>query len=192
MYLPNELNGVFEGKMVAMFILYAVLFFAAITDLRFQKIPNWLTLSAILSGISINAVTNGFNGFLLSTTGVLLGVALLILFYFLGGMGGGDVKLMGAVGAFLGPKGVVIAFVATALVGGAYAFILLASHGQLSKSLKRYSLILKIYFLTRKVLYVSPSEAEKKPRLRYGIAIALGTIISVVMKESLYRIMHLN
>ena len=97
-----------------------------------------------------------------------LGIALLILFHLLGGMGGGDVKLMGAVGAFLGPKGVLIAFLATALIGGIYALILLSFHGQLGKTLERYWLILKTYFLTRKVFYVPPSEGEKKPRLRYG------------------------
>jgi prepilin peptidase CpaA len=137
-------------------------------------------------------VTLGLNGFFLSIAGLFLGVAVLIIFHFLGGMGGGDVKLMGAVGAFLGPKGVFIAFLATALVGGMYALILFAFHGQLSKTLNRYWLILKTGLLTGKVFYVPPSEGEKKPRLRYGVAIALGTVLSVAMKNSIYELLHLN
>lgn len=174
------------------YILSTVLLLAVINDLRFQRIPNWLTFAAIFSGIALNSVTNGFSGFLLSLIGAILGIALLILFYLLGGMGGGDVKLMGAVGAFLGPKGVVIAFLATALTGGIYALILLSFHGQLGKTLMRYWLILKTGLLTGKVFYVPPSEGEKKPRLRYGVAIALGTVLSVAMKNSIYELLHLN
>lgn len=175
-----------------MFILSAVLILALITDLRSQRIPNWLTFGAVFSGIAFNSLTHGLNGLLLSLAGLFLGVAILILFHLRGGMGGGDVKLMGAVGSLLGPKGVFAAFLATALIGGMYALMLLAIHGQLRKTLNRYWLILKTGLLTGKVFYVPPSEGEKKPRLRYGVAIALGTVLSLAMKNSIYELLHLN
>ncbi len=56
-----------------------------------------------------------------STGGLFLGVAFLLPVYLIGGMGAGDVKLMGAVGSILGPQGVFIAFLYSAIAGGLYA-----------------------------------------------------------------------
>ncbi len=187
----SQCYGMIEGKMSFTFILYSVLILAVITDLRFQRIPNWLTFTATLSGIVINSVTGGIQGFLLSMAGLFVGIAVLILFYFLGGMGGGDVKLMGAIGALLGAKGVFIAFLAAALIGGIYASVLLVLHGQLSRTLSRYWLILKTVLLTGEALQIPPSEDDKKPRLRYGVAIALGTFLSLAMKDPIYELLHL-
>lgn len=178
--------------MLLMLILVTILILAAINDIRFQKIPNRLTFMAILSGVVFHGATGGLSGLLLSVEGLFMGLAILIFFYLMGGMGAGDVKLMGAVGALLGPKGVFFAFLATALVGGIYAIVLLASRRQLGATLKRYWLVLKTILLTRKVFYIPPSEAERKPRLRYGVAIALGTMLSVVMKNQIYAIFHFN
>jgi prepilin peptidase CpaA len=188
----DSVGRITEDNMMSMFILYVVLSLAVITDLRFQKIPNWLTFAAAIGGIAFNSAANGLHGFLLSIAGLVLGIAILVLFYFRGGMGGGDVKLMGAIGALLGPKGVFVAFLATALIGGMYAVMLLAFHAQLRKTLNTYWLILKTYLLTGKVFYVPPSSSEKEPRLRYGVAIALGTVLSVAMKNPIYELLHLN
>ncbi len=79
---------------------------------------------------------------------------------------------MGAVGALLGPKGVFMAFLATAIVGGIYAIGLLAFYGYLNEAVKRYWAILKTYLLTKKFIHVPPSKREEKPKLCYGVAIA--------------------
>jgi prepilin peptidase CpaA len=178
--------------MVLIVILLIILIPAAISDILFHRIPNRLTFAAILGGIVFHAASGGLKGVLLSLEGLFLGLAVLILFYILGGMGGGDVKLMGAVGAILGPKGVFAAFLASALVGGVYAGILLASRRQLGGALKRHWLILKTVLLSRKVFYLPPSEGEKGVRLTYGVAIALGTILSVAMKNQIYALFYLN
>ena len=94
-------------------------------------------------------------------------------------MGAGDVKLMGAVGGLLGPKGVFVAFIFTAIIGGIYALVILTLHGLLKETFKRYWMILKTFIFTQKFIYTLPSERGKKPRLYYGVAIALGTIISI-------------
>jgi len=106
-----------------------------------------------------------------------VGIGVMILFYLMGGTGAGDVKLMGAVGGFLGPKGAFIAFLSTSIIGGIYAVVLLVLHGYLN----RYWAILKTFILTKKFIYNPPSNGEEKPKLYYGVAIALGTIISVVL-----------
>jgi prepilin peptidase CpaA len=108
-----------------------------------------------------------------------VGIAILLPFYLLGGMGAGDAKLLGAVGGLLGPKGVFLAFLFTALVGGIYALVLLAYHGFLKKAFLRYGIMLKTFFLTGNFIYIPPPERERKPKLWYGLAIALGTFLSV-------------
>jgi len=155
---------------------------AAVTDVRSRKIPNLLTYPAMLTGIVYHAATKGFPGFLFSAEGLLLGVSLLIVFYFLGGMGAGDVKLLGAVGALIGPKGVFTAFLFTALIGGLYAGVLLALSGYLAETVKRYGTMLETYMFTRKVYYIPPERRDgKMPVLRYGVVIAAGTLCSVLL-----------
>ena len=112
--------------MYLLIFITAVLVFASVTDIRDHRIPNWLTLSGMVVGLASYFLAGGFRGLLFSAEGLILGFALLIPFYMCGGMGAGDVKLLAAVGALLGPSGVMKAFLCTALVGGAYAIILLA------------------------------------------------------------------
>jgi len=161
--------------------LTVVLLIAVIYDIIFYKIPNWLTFPAAITAIAYHSIINGIDGFLFSIEGIGLGIALLIIFYLKGGMGAGDVKLMGAVGGLIGPKGVFVAFLFTAIVGGIYALVLMALHGFLKETVKRYILILKTSILTRKIIYIPSPDREKEPKLCYGVAIAVGTLCFTLM-----------
>jgi len=163
-------------------LLIAVLIIAAIYDLLFHKIPNWLTYPTILIGIFYYIGIKGVEGFLFSIGGIAVGTATLIIPYLLGGTGAGDVKLLGAVGSLLGPKGVFVAFILTSIVGGIYALILLTCHGYLKEIIKRYGSMLKALVLTKRFIYIPSSHKKEKPKLCYGVAIALGTIISIAFK----------
>ena len=134
----------------------------------------------MIGAIAYHTSAKGLQGFLLSVEGVGVGIAVMIIFYLQGGMGAGDTKLMGAIGGLLGPKGVFMAFLFTAIVGGIYALVLLTFHGYLKETVKRYGVILKAFILTQEFVYIPPTQKEKKPKLCYGVAIALGTLISVV------------
>lgn len=171
-----------EGRSVFLLLTF-VLLIAAIYDIRFRKIPNWLTFSTMGWATVYHVMTSGFEGFLFSIGGLCVGIATLIVFYLIGGMGAGDVKLMGAIGGVLGPKGVITAFLFTGLIGGIYALFLLFMQGCLKEALYRYWTVLKTFFLTGQIIYVPPSEKEKRPRLQYGIAIALGTFGSQLMRN---------
>ncbi len=94
---------------------------AAIFDFRFRRIPNWLNLSGVVLGFCLNAFFFHTHGALTATQGMLLATAVYLPLYLLRGMGAGDVKLMAAVGALVGPANWFLIFVATALVGGAAA-----------------------------------------------------------------------
>ena len=106
-------------------LLLSILSISAIIDFRIQKIPNLITFPAMIIALLYHFYINGINGLIFSALGLATGIGLLLIPYILGGMGAGDAKLMGAVGAILGTKSVFMAFLFTAIVGGIYAVILI-------------------------------------------------------------------
>ena len=165
--------------------LSGVLIAAAANDLRFQKIPNLLTYPAMAVALVYHFVMNGLDGLIFSTTGLALGIAILIIPYLMGGMGAGDAKLMGTVGAILGARGVFIAFLFTAIIGGVYALIVVLTKRQHFKGFFTIqAATLKTLIFTKQFIPISGDTNEKKPKLCYGIAIALGTLFSVFLEFS--------
>ena len=157
--------------------LCLALIFAAVYDLRYQKIPNLLNFSVALVALIFHTIFFGLEGLLFSGAGLLLGIAIFLPFYAFGGMGAGDVKLMGAVGAVVGAKGVFISALLTALFGGLYAVLMLMLYHKYARAmLSRAWAVLKTFVLTRQYIPVStPNPVHDRPRLCYGLAIALGT-----------------
>jgi prepilin peptidase CpaA len=96
---------------------------AAITDLRTRRVPNWLVFPFLLMGIAVSVITRGWAGLESSFLGILAGAGALGLFYLLGGMGMGDVKLLASIGAWIGPWQILVAFVFMGLAGGVMALI---------------------------------------------------------------------
>ena len=163
--------------------LSSILVVAAITDLRTQKIPNLLTFSTMFLGLVYYSITNGWNGLLFSFEGLLLGIGVLIVPYLMGGMGAGDAKLMGAIGAIIGPKGVLLASLFTAIVGGVYALTILLLNHKYSKSfIARNAMTLKTLALTGQFIPIPADESEKKFKLCYGVAIAIGTFFYLILE----------
>jgi len=168
--------------------LLSVLVVAAVSDLMVNKIPNLLTYPTMALAIIYHGVTKGPVGLLFSAGGLVVGIALLILPYLVGQMGAGDAKLMGAVGAVLGPEGVFVAFLLTALTGGIYAIIVLIYHYRYSWHLvKRWAKMIKIFILTKQFVYICSDNKYTKPMLCYGIAISLGTFFYVLYELSGYN-----
>ena len=99
------------------FSLLAVLIISSVTDLAWHRIPNVLLLSALVLALILQASGNGLDGMLSAAAGLLVGLAFLMPLHVMGGMGAGDVKLLGVVGAFLGPWGAFVAGVAALIVG---------------------------------------------------------------------------
>jgi prepilin peptidase CpaA len=108
-------------------IVMAVLGMLAIAgDLTRRSIPNWLTGGGIAAGLACHLTASGWRGVELSAAGATLGFALLLPLHMKGAMGGGDVKLMAAFGALLGPAGVLLGALLGAIAGGLWAALWMA------------------------------------------------------------------
>jgi prepilin peptidase CpaA len=171
--------------LIPTYSLVAVLFLATVHDILYQRIPNFLTLTTMVVSLFYYSTLHGLSGFFFSLGGMCVGIALMLLPYLFRGMGAGDVKLMGAVGGILGPSGVLWAFLFTGLVGGLYALLLLIYSGNFATSMRRYALIAKTFLASRQFIYFAPSTEIEKLRLRYGIPIAVGTLLSIVFGNNI-------
>ena len=98
-------------------LLFVLLGVAVVTDLKSRRIPNLLLLPALSLALMLHAIDAGMAGLATATGGLALGLAMLMPLYAVGGMGAGDVKLLGVIGSFLGPWGAVVAGLATMMAG---------------------------------------------------------------------------
>ena len=94
-------------------------------DLRTRRIPNLLNVASLALAIAFHASLGGWAGCLFSLSGFATGFGILFVLWLMGGGGGGDVKLMGAVGAWLGPQLTLIAFVASGVLAGLFRLAIL-------------------------------------------------------------------
>ena len=164
------------------FIVFGVTL-AALWDVKTRKIPNIFTFPMMLFGFAYHGMTSGLIGLGFSAAGFCIGIFVFFIPYLMGGMGAGDAKLMGAAGAILGPKGVIIAAVISMVFAGVYAMALLAIHHTYSRSLLgRVGITLKVFLLTRQIILIPSGNDEKQPTLYYGVPIAMGTMCYVYLK----------
>ena len=148
----------------------ALLGVAVWTDLRYHRIPNWLVLGVFVTGLGHQFVVMGPVGLAYGFGGLAVGTTLFIGFYARGGMGAGDVKLMGAAGAMFGPLG--------ALFTGAVALIA----GLLLVISARYLLqFAQLPFQIRAVPESFFIEKNNATRIPYAPAIAIGFGVGVAV-----------
>ncbi len=93
-------------------------------------------------------------------------------------MGAGDIKLMAALGALLGPKDILFAAAFTTIAGGVYAAILLAARNN-RRLLERYGSMVRGLLYTGHLTYFRPDKENTTP-LKYGVAIAAGGVAALV------------
>lgn len=169
--------------------LACIMVAAAIYDIKFQRIPNFITYPSMVIALCFHGITNGWEGLGFGMVGLLLGTGLFFIPYLMGGMGAGDAKMMGAAGAVLGAKGVFIAALFTAIIGGLYAIVLLITKTTIHKGfVHRYAATIKTYLMTRQFVPIHPNNEDgKKPKLCYGVAIALGTLTYILLETAGWR-----
>jgi len=166
--------NIFVGTLLAL---------ACFSDLRTRRIPNVLTLSAAGGALLFHFATGGWSAAGWGLAGLFVGALLFFPMFALRGMGAGDVKLLAAVGAWLGPGQVAVVALATSLVGGAIAIVVAVAHGYLRKALTNLYLLLVHW----RVAGVQPLpavtlERAHGPRLAYAFPIAIGTVVTLWLK----------
>lgn len=90
---------------------------AVVIDLKCRRIPNWLTVPAFGTGITVGWATGGVEGLGASLAGAGLGGLILLWPVLQGGMGGGDLKFQAAIGALMGPAFAAVSFMLAASLG---------------------------------------------------------------------------
>lgn len=162
--------------------LVMLLVLAVICDLRTRRIPNALTVTGLLTALALGALA-GWQPFLAGLAGAGVALALSLPLVMLGGLGGGDAKLLAAVGAYLGPADLLTALLITALVGGAMALALAVHRGQLRQTLAH------VGGLLARLGRPTGGDPQPAPRtirtagaltIPYGVAIGVGALVTAM------------
>ena len=161
-------------------LLLAILISAAVIDMKQHRLPNILTVSAAVLGITFQCWLYGWNGLMNGVAGFFAGLLLFLPFYAIRWMGAGDVKLMAGVGTFLGFPDSALAMALSLGAGSIIAFGIMAVRGGLIEYLSRYGLMLKCLFFTGQFAYVRPHVGETcTASFPFGLAIALGSLTTL-------------
>ncbi len=149
-------------------------------DLRYHKVPNWLNLFLIVSGLAAQAIFNGWAGLGAGLLGMLLGFGLLIIPWLMHAMGAGDVKLMAGIGVWLGPKLTLQAFCVGAVLAGVNAMVMIIAGRRLWHAYFNLSLIMtklksfKTAFSEFGSVKVLQSTSQLLP---YGVPLSIGALV---------------
>lgn len=153
---------------------------ACVTDVAAARVPNALTIAGVVAGVAAHALLPHGLGLGASVAGAIAGLALFLPFFALGGLGGGDVKLMAAMGAWLGWPAILTAAVAVAIAGGALAVVVALSHGYLGQALANLRRLLRLWMVAGVRPEPSLTLAHGRgPRLPYAVPVLLGLLVTL-------------
>ena len=150
---------------------------AGVTDWRFRRIPNWLTVSGFAAGLVINAALFRWNGIKAALLGAALGLGLLFPFLLIRSLGAGDWKFAGALGACLGPRQLGSVLIATIFLAGLMALLVVIYKGRLKQTLLNIVHVLAAFFSLRlppREITLDNPQATKIP---LGVAMAAAVVI---------------
>lgn len=164
-------------------LAFATAAIACLTDLRTRRIPNAVTFASALAAVFYHAIDGAGPGLWQACAGWSVGVAFFFVPFALGGMGGGDVKLMGALGAWLGPADVVWLGLYAGVAGGVLALGVSIATGYLRQALANVWLLLKHWAVVgpRPLDEVTLARGSG-PRLAYAVPILVGTVATIWLR----------
>jgi prepilin peptidase CpaA len=166
-------------------VLLVMLLAAAVFDVLYRRIPNWLTVSGVVLGIAMNTVLGSPDaGLIFSLIGLVVAFGVYAALYALRAMGAGDVKLMAAVGALVGWERWFGIFLITAIIGGIMATLLVVARGRVRKTMFNVSFILS-EMKSGRPAYLANEELDVKNKkalgLPHGAVIAVGTVFYLAL-----------
>jgi prepilin peptidase CpaA len=149
-------------------------------DVRYRRIPNPFVLATLAVGIFTNAILGGMSGALASLGGCALAFFLMFMLHVFGAMGAGDVKLFAAIGSVMGSSLVLPTFFVVVLTGGLLAFVSMLRAGAVRSTLHNVLLVLVGLMPGWKMpRFAVP--ADRRYTIPYGVAITLGSLISLAI-----------
>lgn len=149
---------------------------AAAIDMKTRRVPNVLTIGLTVIGLGLAATGMGRVSLAAAIVGCLVGLALMLPGYLIGATGGGDVKLLAAVGSLLGPGATLRAFVASAIAGGIIALYVAYRRGRMAATLAGVTTLVT----SAGTSIAEISEPQRDNRFAYAPAIAIGVIVAAL------------
>lgn len=151
---------------------------AALLDWRSRRIPNWLTVPGLLSGVAVHTILTGWHGALFALEGAGLALVVLLPLVALRALGAGDWKLMGAVAAFVGPLMFFFVLLGSIFASGVMAIVQVYRTGRVLETLRNLVTLVKGFFVFG--LKKNPQISLDNPRLLklpFGVAVAAATLV---------------
>jgi prepilin peptidase CpaA len=158
----------------------AIAALACVWDLKSARIPNWLTFTGAAAAILFHAVAPQGQGVGAALIGLLLGLAIFLPLFALRAMGAGDVKLLAALGAWIGWGPVFWVAMYASVAGGVLALIVMLARGHFWKGLQNIRTLLTFWMISG--IKPLPSVSLDDPhavRLPYAVPIAVGLMVTL-------------
>lgn len=164
------------------FGLTGILAVALVTDLQSRKIYNWLTFPAMIAGLVLSVAFGGLGGLQSAGIGFVVATFLFIIGFLMNiggsaGMGAGDVKLMAAIGLWLGWPTTLSAVVYITFIGGIISILTALANGTLVKLFQNVLWFTKLALTPGANASVALTDSAAPP-LPYGVSIVLGTLVA--------------
>jgi prepilin peptidase CpaA len=153
---------------------------ACATDLRARRIPNWLTFGSALLAFAVHSALDGWAGAQHAGAGWVVGTLVFLPLFLLRGMGGGDVKLLAAFGAWLGTADVLWLAAYASMSGGVLGIAVAIRHGYVRAMFGNLVTLLRFWWLAGpRPLPSLTLERGTGPRLAYAVPMLVGALVTL-------------
>lgn len=170
----------FEYWLCTCVIMVPGILWASWIDYKQRRVPNWLNAAIAAAGLVAQVWYFGWSGLSTAGLGLLVGFAVLIVPWLMHGMGAGDVKLMMAIGVWLGPAVTAVSFCAGAIIGGVIAVAMIVSTGRLAHAYANLATITS-KVTNRSTVFSefgsAKSFGDTSQLLPYGVPLTIGTLL---------------
>ena len=162
------------------YVVLLVASIACVTDIRRRRIPNLLTFGAAVAAVVFHVWVGGSRGLVFAAIGFGVGLAVFLPFFLLGGMGGGDVKLLAALGAWVGPGDALALAIYASLAGGVLGITVALFNNYLGTAMRNLRMMVVSWCVAGPRPLPSMTLADSKaPRLAYAVPILIGAMVTL-------------
>lgn len=168
---------------ISKLILLCLVIAAGISDVRSRRIPNWMTVPAAIAGIALNSALVP-KGWMVALMGMGLALLVYLPLFVVRGMGGGDVKLMAAIGALAGPANWFVIFLATAIVAGATSLVVVSIRRRVLDTARNLGMIATALLHRQRPADLHPEldvKSSRSLRMPHGAFIATGSMVFLIL-----------